>query len=139
MRLFLDANVLFSAAYREGNAVELLFAVARAKLCSLLGSPFVMEEARRNIAAKKPERLQALEILISELMLVAEPPPGRMADMLRHGLPAKDAPVLAAAVFARADALITGDRAHFGHLYGTVVEGTRVLTIAMVLEQLTAN
>jgi predicted nucleic acid-binding protein len=137
MRLFLDANILFSAAYREGNSVELLFALARAGHCSLLTSAFAQEEARRNIAAKKPDRLEALEGLLRQVTLVGEPAAAAVAAAIQHRLPAKDAPILAAAVQAKADALVTGDRAHFGHLYGIVVDQVLVLTVAMTFEKLT--
>ena len=43
MRLFLDANILFGAAYRDGNPVELLFALERTGRCRLLSSAFAVE------------------------------------------------------------------------------------------------
>lgn len=39
----------------------------------------------------------------------------------------KAAPVMAAAVEADSDILVTGDRRDFGHLYGKTVEGVLVL------------
>jgi len=41
-------------------------------------------------------------------------------------LPDKDQHVLAAAVLARADFLVTGDRKHFGAWYGGSISGIRV-------------
>jgi hypothetical protein len=41
-------------------------------------------------------------------------------------LPVKDQHVMAAAVLARADYLVTGDRAHFGEWYGETVCGIRI-------------
>lgn len=137
MRLFLDANILFSAAYREGSAIELLFALARAGHCSLLTSAFAMEEARRNIAIKKPDRLAVLDGLLRLVTLTPEPSAGGIEAAAKHRLPQKDAPILAAAALARADALVTGDHTHFGHLYGTEVEGVFVVTVAMAFEKMT--
>lgn len=54
------------------------------------------------------------------------------------GLPPKDAPILAAAVQARADGLVTGDRTHFGPLYGRRFEGVLVLSPAEALARLLA-
>lgn len=99
-------------------------------------SAFALEEARRNIAMKKPDRLKALEGLIQQIALTAEPTAERIADATKHRLSPKDAPILAAAIVAKVDALITGDRTHFGHLYGTEIEGVTVLTVATVLEKL---
>jgi hypothetical protein len=50
-------------------------------------------------------------------------------------MPAKDVPILAAAA-AGADLLITGDRRHFGHLFGRTLEGVTVLGLAEALRQL---
>jgi uncharacterized protein len=38
-------------------------------------------------------------------------------------LPAKDRPVLAAAIHQSCTALVTGDRTHFGALYGRMIRG----------------
>jgi predicted nucleic acid-binding protein len=51
-------------------------------------------------------------------------------------LPENDAPILAAAAAAGADLLVTGDRRHFGHLYGTVVGRVLVVTLVEALETL---
>jgi len=47
-----------------------------------------------------------------------------------QGLPVKDAPILAAAVLARADLLVTGDRRHVGPLFGRTLQGVRLLALA---------
>jgi hypothetical protein len=51
-------------------------------------------------------------------------------------LPPKDAPILAAAVHAGSDALVTGDRTHFGPLYGRSFKGVLVLSPAGALARL---
>jgi predicted nucleic acid-binding protein len=51
-------------------------------------------------------------------------------------VPDKDAPILAAACVAEVDILVTGDRTHFGHLYGETVGGLRVLTLKDTLARL---
>jgi predicted nucleic acid-binding protein len=130
-RIFVDANVLFSAAYTEGSRVVLLFDLARASGAIVCASPFVIEEARRNLLLKRPDALGRLEALVEGVRVV----PDRMAlaSGSSHGLPPKDVAVLAAAVAAGATMLVTGDRAHFGRLYGRVVEGLRVATVADAL------
>ncbi|MGH8273235.1 MAG: PIN domain-containing protein [Gammaproteobacteria bacterium] len=135
MRLFLDANILFSAAYRKGSPAELLFRLARAGYCELVTSAFALEEARRNIQLKRPERHAALEKLAVQIALSPLPNATTNADASRHGLPAKDVPILAAAITAGAEALVTGDRSHFGPLYDRRIKGLRVLTLAAALER----
>ena len=41
-------------------------------------------------------------------------------------LPVKDRPVLAAAIHQSCDALVTGDRTHFGALYGRTIHGVTI-------------
>ena len=47
----------------------------------------------------------------------------------------KDRPILAAALAARADYLLTGDKRHFSHLYGLKLQGTIVSSPAAFLAQ----
>lgn len=133
MRLFLDANILFSAAYREVNPALLLFELAAKGRCCLLTSRFAWDEARRNIALKCSERLPALDVLNDRLDFAPVPDAKAIAEAVGEGLPDKDAPILASARAANVDILITGDRAHSGHLYGTVIGRLRVLTLREVL------
>jgi hypothetical protein len=51
-------------------------------------------------------------------------------------LPEKDRPVLAAAIRGGCETLITGDRTHFGPLYGTVFRGVTVYSPAQAAEAL---
>lgn len=128
MRLFLDANVLFTAAYSPEGVGRALFDLAQAGACFLYTSGFALEEARRNLALKAPGKLAELESLLSRLVVVPEPSPEKVR--WAHDLPLamKDAPIAAAAVACGADILVTGDRRDFGHLFGVTVEGVRVLS-----------
>src|SRR6185295_16115303 len=108
MRVFLDANVLFSAAYRETGSVRAFFALARAGACELASSGYAMEEARRNILAKHPERIGDLEVLLKQVTPCREPSPATVAWAVGQRLPPKDARILGAAVEARCHILVTG-------------------------------
>lgn len=116
-RLFLDANVLFTAAHRPQGKAAFLFtaldtdrgdpADARWVLWS---SAYAVEEARRNLAVKFPGALTAWPALLERVQLVAQPAhPRLMLD-----LPLKDQPIWAAAHAARASHLLTGDLRDFG-------------------------
>jgi predicted nucleic acid-binding protein len=126
MRLFLDANVIFSAAHSPNGRARALFLLARQSRCELLSSPHAIEEARRNIRLKYPDESEAFGSLVSELSVTAEATPAGAEWALEQSLPPEDAPVLAAAVEARADLLVTGDRTHFGHLFGKSRRGVKV-------------
>ena len=125
MRIFLDANILFSAAKSDGAIRQLLNALIRSRH-ELVADGYVLEEARRNLAAKAPEGVHALEVLLGKVMLVPIAAIGPDSAGL-SALPEKDRPVLAAAIEHRCDFLVTGDRSHFGPLYGTAVGGVRIV------------
>jgi predicted nucleic acid-binding protein len=124
MRIFLDANILFSAAKSDGAVRELL-ARAHAGRHTLCVDGYVVAEARRNLAALGTEALAALEALLAYLELArfraTELPPDAAAL-----LPEKDRPVLAAAIRLGCEALVTGDRTHFGALFGKTIVGVSV-------------
>src|SRR5688572_7132095 len=108
MRVFLDANVLFSAAYREGGSVRAFFALADAGACDLVSSGYAIDEARRNVLAKHPRRVGDLEALLARVATCRESSPATLAWAAAQRLPPKDAPILAAAVEAHCHLLVTG-------------------------------
>jgi len=136
VRLFLDANILFSAAYRDGNPALLLFELAVAGRCHLVTSEFAWEEAHRNITQKCPQRLPMLAALKKQLKFAPVPDASGIAVASEQGLPDKDAPILAAALATKAQVLVTGDRTHFGHLYGKEAGSLQVLTLRDTLVSL---
>lgn len=118
--LFLDANVLFSAAYRPGAGLRRLWTLEDAELIS---SAYAIDEARRNLReTKRRDRLQGL---LASVRLVASLPRLELPDGIE--LPEKDHPILLAALAARATHLITGDYSDFGSLFGHEVEGVMIL------------
>ncbi len=138
MRLFLDANVLFSAAHRDTGSVRIFFRLAAAGACELVSSPYAIDEARRNVARKYPERLADLDVLVAHLTVCAEATPENVSWAAGCRLPAKDAPILAAAVQAGVTLLVTGDQKDFGHLYGQTLRGTQILPPVAAIEQVIA-
>lgn len=139
MRVFLDANILFSACLRERSRQYAFFALARSGHCRLATSAYALDEVRRNLARKASSRLLVLDVLTRLVELSAAPPDDVVSRMAQYGLPAKDAPILAAAIVARADLLVTGDRRHFGPLFGRRIEQVRVLSLVDGLAALIAH
>ena len=119
-RLFLDANVLFSAAWREDSGLLRLWKLPGAELVS---SAYAVEEARRNLG--ETEARARLETLLGDMTIVAE---GSVAELPANvTLAPKDRPILAAAIHANATHLITGDRKDFGKLFGRRIRGVLIL------------
>jgi predicted nucleic acid-binding protein len=112
--VFLDANVLFSAAL-GGPAFQLIWELARRGRVRLVTSAHCRIEAAANLERKRPRSASRLGRLLSDVTLAPEPLPEALASA-RRLVPEKDAPVLAAALAARADVLVTGDLKHFGAL-----------------------
>lgn len=125
-RLFLDANVLFSAAYREDAGLRQLWKLSDA---TLLTSRYALEEARRNLESADQRR--RLQQLADELEVVAETQLGSLPEGLN--LPEKDRPILWAALQFEATHLVTGDHTHFGPWFGDTIAGVRVTRPAQVL------
>ncbi|MDO8835045.1 MAG: hypothetical protein Q7V01_05590, partial [Vicinamibacterales bacterium] len=91
MRLFLDANVLFTAAHNPEGRSAAIVDLARHGCCSLVTSPHAATEARRNIQIKYPEVLERLEGLFEVVVLVGEASPADVARAMEQHLPLKDA------------------------------------------------
>lgn len=129
-RIFLDANVLFSAAWLENSGLLRLWQLDGAEL---LSSAYAAEEARRNLALNSPQAVARLERLMPKLTLVNPPRNVRLPAGIR--LDSKDRPILLAAIHGKAGFLLTGDGRHFGHLYGRRIEGVMVLRPAKYFER----
>lgn len=128
-RVFLDANVLFSAAWLERSGLAKLW---RLSDTTLVTSRLAVAEAERNLDSD--ERRARLRSLVAKITLVDAPPDAALPAGVE--LVAKDAPILLAAIEAGASHLLTGDQRHFGHLYGKTVSGVKVLMPAMFLHTL---
>ncbi len=106
---------------------------------TLLCSRFTRDEAVRNIELKFLRCREALAALLEVIEQVPEPPPSLIRIAISAGLPDKDAPILAAAIAARVDVLVNGDKRHFGNFFGHRMEGVLILppadTLALVLAQ----
>jgi predicted nucleic acid-binding protein len=132
-RLFFDANVVFSACVTQSGRAAPLVQLARGGLCHLLTSPHALHEARRNLALRYPGHEDRLEFILRTVAVVPEAHATLVSWAREQGLPDEDTPILAAAVQAEADALVTGDRTHFGPLFGRILKGVRIVALSEAL------
>lgn len=125
-RLFLDANVLFSAAYKVDARVSRLWQLDDVVLYS---SRYALEEARSNLADENRQR--RLSKLAQQLQFreasERELPVGLF-------LAQKDVPILLAAIEVRAHYLVTGDFRDFGPYFGRKVEGVVIVSPSAYLK-----
>jgi predicted nucleic acid-binding protein len=82
---------------------------------------YVIAEARRNLEQKFPAALSDFENLLRAITRLASPP-----ALSAPSLDQKDRPVLASAIQHRCQALLTGDKTHFGRLYGQTIAGVSI-------------
>ena len=119
-RLFLDANVLFSAAFRPDAGIARLW---RLREVELISSSYAVEEARLNLETEVQHR--RLESLLAPLRILTSVTVGTLPPGVE--LPEKDQPILLAAMQARATHLLTGDRRHFGKYFNRRAGGILIL------------
>ena len=133
-RLFLDANVLFTAAHNPDGKAALIIALGAEGFWELCTSALAEEEARRNITVKYPAMLTHLDALLKSMLRATEQP----AAPFPSGLAEKDRPIFQAALGCKATHLITGDIAHFGSFMGNPARtlGIIVITPAQFLDTL---
>jgi uncharacterized protein len=135
-RIFLDANILFSAAKSDG-AIQSLLAVLLDAGHECWVDGYVIDEARRNISAKASSRLPRLDELLLRVRVSPNAPAIHRADI--DGLPDKDRVVLAAASALSCKILVTGDRTHFGRFYGKRIAGVRIQSPRSLYDHLFSN
>jgi predicted nucleic acid-binding protein len=131
MRVFLDANILFSASFPKSHLAQFLGELQCHAV--LLTNAYAKAEAARNIAVKQPKRIAVHEKFAASLELV----PLQLFDP-GVKLAEKDQPILCGAIAGSADFLLTGDRKDFGHLFGTTVRGVKIVNVQMLLAELIA-
>lgn len=107
-KIFADANVLIAGADSNSGASNIVLQLAEAGFFTLLVSRQVLDEAERNLRKKLPRALPnfAAQMSLIHLTIVPDPTPEETA-VWEPIIEAKDAPILAAAVSANADRLIT--------------------------------
>jgi predicted nucleic acid-binding protein len=133
-RLFLDANVLFSAAYRSESRLRALWSLTGVELYT---SQFALEEARHNLVRYAPQTQTILRLatLVAKMTLLTTVPTS--VTLPRWiALPKKDLPILLAAIAADCTHLLTGDKRHFEALYGKTVGSVLILTPAQYFRTL---
>jgi len=128
MRIFLDANILFSAA-QPGSRMRAFLKVL-SQSADLLTNAYAVEETRRNLELKSPNDLKSLEQLVRQCEMVSQ-----LAADLEVELPLKDRPILGGAIAGHATHLLTGDERDFGKFWGKAVRGVKIVSPRMLAEE----
>ncbi len=134
IRLFLDANVLFTGAHNPDGKAAFIITLGAEGAWRLFTSAFAAEEARRNLTVKYPEAVAQFKRQLGFVTVAPE----RTDSPFPDGLPAKDRPIFQAAYACKATHLLTGDIAHFGRFMMKPEKtlGITVMTPAQFLKSL---
>lgn len=127
MKIFLDANVLFSASNPTSNIHRFILLLSQTH--QMVTSDYAHEEARRNVQAKRPiwyGTFLDIEKMVTRLPSV---PLYHEVELVE-----KDRPILGAAIAHQCDYLLTGDKKDFGHLYGRKIETVTVIDYLRLAE-----
>lgn len=129
MKVFLDANILFSGSVSESRVAKLLAVIRMHGNC--VTNSYAVEEARKNIELKKFGSLQGLEFLLEDISVS-----NKLVLNLPVELKSKDIPILGGAIAQRCTHLLTGDKKDFGFLFGKQVEGVLVVSPKLLAEEM---
>ncbi|MBA2713886.1 MAG: PIN domain-containing protein [Rubrobacteraceae bacterium] len=139
IRVFVDATVLFSAARNPDGMNRGLLNVSKQRGDVLLLSNWlVIDEADIKLMylVLRSER-EELKRLVAEHINKSPVAPvelNQALDALTQD--PNDVPVIAGAVFAEADWLVSANVRHFGHLYDRTIRGVLVLSPEAALRRL---
>jgi predicted nucleic acid-binding protein len=131
--LFLDANILFTAAHNPTGKAALVLELGTLGHWRMVTSTSAVEEASRNLTAKYPAALSRLEILLRDITVL----PSVAGRDCPIDLPAKDRPIFLTALRCGATHLLTGDMRHFGPFMNDAsqIAGIRITTVAAFLSE----
>lgn len=141
LRLVLDTNIVVAGLLWNGPPRRLIELAIEGEALGLFSSPVLLDELAHTLADSKfARRLEAFGISIAALMaqytaLVTLVAPASVPRVVTND--ADDDHVIAAAVVARADLIVTGDRKHLLPI-GTH-QGIAIVTAREVVERLEAK
>jgi predicted nucleic acid-binding protein len=126
--VYIDSNVAFTATFAERHRFRGFWEMSDVMPAI---SRYGIDEVRRNIvSAQQRERFEAL---LDKTLIVSDWPPEMVPETVV--LVAKDRPILAAAIYASMDYLVTGDKHHFGDLYGKTVGNVTIMSPGLFLDR----
>ena len=136
-RVFLDANVIFSGLRSSsGPPARIIDLLACGQIDAVI-SQQVLEESVRAFKEKLPKGLSALGALLEETPLeICRDPLPQDIDAWAKVIDPGDAAILAVAVAAQIDYLVTGDKHFYQNVAVSEKSGLRIVTPAEFLKEL---
>lgn len=132
MKVFLDANILFSGSVSGSKIAKLIEIIKKHGEC--ITNSYAVEEASKNIEFKNYGSIQELESLLKDIVISNE-----LILDIPIELKAKDIPILGGAIAQKCTHLLTGDKKDFGFLFGKRVENVLVVSPKLLAEEMVAK
>ena len=125
MKIFLGANIVFSASKKESAISR--FIIYLAKKHTVITSDYAEQEAYKNIVLKRPDWLSGYKEITELIQVVPS-----IDCEISVEIASKDRPIIATAITQKCHFLITGDKKDFGHLFGNKIKNLRIVTPLMM-------
>lgn len=112
MRCFIDSNVIISAGLFPISVPAASIRKAISMQNTAIVCDYALDEVHRVINKKFPDKVNELESFLYQLLFTVEfiTTPDNSVDEESNIRDTKDRPILRAAIIAKADVLITGDK-----------------------------
>ena len=114
MKILIDTNVLISAAINPGGTAAKAYFKATAPPYESVLCDYCIEEFKRIVRNKFPQHIPAVDAFLSTALLTAKiaaaPPHNESICGEEYIRDPKDQPIIRAAVIAKADVILTGDK-----------------------------
>ena len=133
MKVFLDANILFSGSDVNSRIYRLLRIIQKHGVC--VTNSYAVNEAQRNIKRKKCGSIEGLELLLKNINADDK----LVLSDIPVELKSKDVPILSGAIAQKCTHLLTGDRKDFGFLYGKRVSNVLIVSTELLAEEMVAK
>jgi predicted nucleic acid-binding protein len=107
-RIFVDSSVIIAGAFSRTGASHVVLTMAEVGLFQVIISRQVVDECERNLRSKLPAGLPVFAELLgnANVVVIDDPSPAESTPWLAY-IEVKDAPIIAAAVQAKVDRLLT--------------------------------
>lgn len=132
MKVFLDANILFSGSVSGSKIAKLIEIIKLHGECTT--NSYAVEEARKNIDLKKFGSIQGLESLLADIIISND-----LIFNIPIEIKPKDAPILGGAIALKCTHLLTGDKKDFGFLFGQQIDNVLVVSPKLLAEEMVAK
>lgn len=113
VRIFCDSDVLIAGSASTTGASHILLQLSELTLLTCLTSAYALTEAERNLSTKLPAALPAFRLLLQAAVEVLPDPPASVVQSVADHAHVKDVPILAGAIWGKADFLATFNIRHF--------------------------